>query len=114
MERFERRLGFLDDPVVAFGLGQLDELDRVLVTLLDAFVAADQVVEPVARADQLLRCLGIVPELRVLGPAVQLVEPGGRDIPVKDASAAKRAISRCPRLGPGFPRACLIPSIFLV
>jgi hypothetical protein len=114
MELFERRLGLLDDTVVALGLGQLDELDRVLVALLDAPIAANQVFEPVALADQLLRRRRIVPELGILGPAGQLVKPSGRDIPVKDASAAGRAISRCRRSESGFPHASLIPSIFLI
>jgi hypothetical protein len=70
VEFFERRLGFLDDRVIALGLGELDQLGRVLVTLLDALVAADQVVKPIARADQLLRCFRIVPELGIVSPAV--------------------------------------------
>jgi len=102
---FQRRLGVLDDAVVALGLTQLDELDRVLVVPLDAPVAADQMVEPVALADQLLRRVGVVPKVRVFGLLGQLVEAPRRDIPVKDASAAGRAISRSRRSTPGFPRA---------
>jgi hypothetical protein len=70
VEFFERRLGFLDDRVIALGLGELDQLGRVLVALLDALVAADQVVKPIACADQLLRCFRIVPELGIVSPAV--------------------------------------------
>ncbi len=97
MELFERCLGFFDDAIVALRLGQLDEFDRVFIAVLDALVAVDQVVKPVTRADQLLRRLRIVPELWILRLAVQFGESAGRDIPVKDASATRRAISRYPR-----------------
>jgi hypothetical protein len=89
----ERRLGFLDDAVVALGLAELDQLHRVVIIALDPAIAFDQVVKPAAFADQRLRRLGIVPKLRLFGLFIQLVEPAGRGIPVKDASAASRAIS---------------------
>jgi hypothetical protein len=89
----ERRLSFLDDAVIALGLAQFDELDRVGVILLDAFVAADEVVEPAALAGELLRRLRIIPECGVFSLRVQLGEAACRDIPVKDASAARRATS---------------------
>jgi hypothetical protein len=102
---FERRLGFLDDALVAFGLAQLDELDRVAIILLDALVAADQVLEAGALAGYFLRRLGIIPESRVFDLGVQFGKAPVRDIPVKDASAARRAIFGCRRRWPGFPRA---------
>ena len=107
---FEASLGFGDDAAVALGLAQFDQLDRVPVVLLDALVAADQMVEPVALADQLLRRFGVVPELRVFGLPVQLTEATARGIPVKDASAAARAISGCRRPAIGSPRAWFCPS----
>jgi hypothetical protein len=102
---FERRFSFPDDRVVAFGLAEFDQLDGVVVLLLDTAIAADQMVEPIALPDQPLRRFGIIPEFRVLGLLVQLGEAPGRDIPVKDASAASSAICESHRRSPGFPRA---------
>jgi hypothetical protein len=101
----ERGLGFRDDALVALGLAQFDELDRVAVVLLDALIPADQIFQPAALARDLLRRLGVVPEIGRLDLFVQLGETAVRDIPVKDASAAGRAISGCRRRWPGFPRA---------
>ena len=88
---FERRLGLGDDPGVALGLAQFDQLDRVRDLALDAAVAADRVVEPGALAQQLLRGAGIVPQARVLGLGVQLGEAPCCGLPVKDASSAAPA-----------------------
>ncbi len=42
---FECRLGFADDAGLAFGLAQLDQLERVGDLALDPPVAADRLVE---------------------------------------------------------------------
>jgi len=102
---FERRLGFLDDALVTLGLAQLDELDRVLILLLDALVAIDQMFEAGALTRDFLRLVGVVPEVRVFDLGVQLGKAPVCDIPVKDASAARRATVGCRRRWPGFPRA---------
>ena len=78
--------------VIAFGLAQFDQLDRVVEFALDALIAVDRVFEPGALAHHRLRGVGVVPELGVLGLRVQLVEPAVRGIPVKDASSAGRTI----------------------
>jgi hypothetical protein len=107
-QRSESRFGFLDDTLIVLSLAEFNELDRVGVVLLDALIAADQIIEPGALANQLLRSFGIVPELGVLDLVVQFGETPCRDIPVKDASGAGRATSGCRRRPPGFPRACLL------
>jgi hypothetical protein len=84
----ERRLGFLDDALVAFGLAQFDELDSVGVVLLDALVAVDQVFQAAALTGDLLRGFGVVPEIGRLDLFIQFGETPVGDIPVKDASAA--------------------------
>jgi hypothetical protein len=94
---FERALGFLDDAVIVLGFAQLDELDRVVVVLFDALIAADQMFEAGALTRDFLRLFGIVPESRVLDLGAQLGKAPVRDIPVKDASAAGRATFGCRR-----------------
>ena len=84
----ERRLGVGDDRLVALGLAELDQLDRVVDLALDAAIAVDRLFEPGALAQQLLRRGRVVPQLRVLGLGVQLGETPVRGVPVKDASSA--------------------------
>ena len=84
----ERRLGVLDDALVALGVAQLDELDGVGIVLFDPLVAVDQVFQAAALTRDLLRRLGIVPEIGRFDLFVQFSEAAVGDIPVKDASAA--------------------------
>ena len=84
----ERLLGIGDDRLVALGLAELDQLDIVGELLLDLPDGADIVVELLALAHHLLRAVGIVPELRVFGGGVQLLEADRGTVPVKDASSA--------------------------
>jgi len=85
---FERRLGLGDDPRIALGVTQFDQLGRLVDLALDPPVAADRLVEPGALTQQLLRTPGIVPQVLILGLRVQLGETAGRGLPVKDASSA--------------------------
>jgi hypothetical protein len=85
---FEPRLGLGDDRGLAFGLAQLDQLQRLVDLALDAPIALDRLVEPGALAQQLLRGRRILPQARVLSLGVQLGEASGRGLPVKDASSA--------------------------
>ena len=87
----ERRLGLGDDRLVALGLAELDQLDLVGELALEPLDGGDRVVELLALAHDLLRALGRVPEVRVLGGGVQLVEAALGAIPVKDASSAGSA-----------------------
>jgi hypothetical protein len=88
MQGLEQHFGVGDDGVIALRLAQFDQLDRVAKVALDAVVAVNSLVEPVALAQDLLRLVRVVPEFRVLGPVVQLGETPVRDVPVKDASSA--------------------------
>ena len=87
-QSLERRLGLGDDAGFALGFAELDQLDRLVDLALDPPVAADRLVEPGALTQQLLRTLGIVPQVLILGLRVQLGETAGRGLPVKDASSA--------------------------
>jgi hypothetical protein len=87
-QRLELRFGLGDRTLVALGLAQLDQGQRVIEFLLERPVGLDGVVEMGALARQLLGRRPVVPEVGVLGLGVQLVEPLQRPIPVKDASAA--------------------------
>jgi len=87
-QRLELRLGLGDRTLVALGLAQLDQGQRVIQFLLERPIGLDGVVEMGALARQLLRRRPVVPEVGVLGLGVQLVEPLQCPIPVKDASAA--------------------------
>ena len=93
MQRFEQFLGVGDDGLVALGFAEFDQFDRFGEVALDAAVAVDRLVEPVALAQDLLRLVRVVPEFRVLGPVVQLGETPVRDVPVKDASSAASTTS---------------------
>jgi hypothetical protein len=88
VELRERRLGLLDDVLVALGIAELDQLGRILDLAGDAQVAADRAVEPGALAQRGLRRLGVIPQLRVFGFGVQLGEAAIGGFPVKDASSA--------------------------
>jgi hypothetical protein len=88
VQRRQQLLGIGDDRRVALRLAEFDQLDRLVKVALDAAVALDRLVEPVALAQDLLRLVRIVPQFRVLGPVVQLGETPVRGVPVKDASSA--------------------------
>jgi hypothetical protein len=84
----QQLLGVGNDGLVALRLAEFDQLDRFGKVALDAVIALDRLVEPVALAQDLLRFVRVVPQFRVLGPVVQLGETPVRGVPVKDASSA--------------------------
>jgi hypothetical protein len=84
----QRRLGLGGDRLIAFGVGEFDEAERIVEFALELQVAVDGAVEPVPFAQDALRLLRVIPEVRVLREGVQLLEPPVRLIPVKDASSA--------------------------
>jgi hypothetical protein len=90
-QQFERCFGIGDHVGFALGLAQLDQVDRFCDLALDPLVAANRLVEPCALTEQLLRRGRIIPQARVLGLRVQLGEPAGCGVPVKDASSAAPA-----------------------
>jgi hypothetical protein len=91
-ELLEVTLGLGDDALVALGLAELDEAELIVELARDPLVAVDGIVQLVALAQRRLRGFRLVPELRVLGLGVQLIEPAYRIVPVKDASSAGPAM----------------------
>jgi hypothetical protein len=81
-------LGLGDDTLIALGVTELDETELVVELALDPAIAIDGIVELVALAQRCLRGFGLVPELRVLGLGVQLLQAACGVVPVKDASSA--------------------------
>ena len=73
---------------VALHLAELDQRDGVVEIALDLGERAEPVLQHRALAHQLLRGVGIVPEVRVFGLGVQFGETPRRGIDVKDASSA--------------------------
>jgi hypothetical protein len=83
-------LGFsvLNDRVVALHFAKLDQFDRVGDGLLEAFDGGNAGFKVLPLAHHGLRLLRIVPQVRILGARVQLVQVSECLIPVKDASSA--------------------------
>jgi hypothetical protein len=92
-QRLERFLGLGDDALVALGLPQLDQPERVVDLALDPAVSLDRPLEFIALAQRLLRGVRVIPQVGILGGRVQLGETPVCVIPVKDASSAGRATS---------------------
>jgi hypothetical protein len=88
------------DGLVAFGLGQLGEPERICKAAFKSPIAVDRAVEPGALAQNLLRRGGVGPKIGVFGAGVQLLEALDRRIEVKDASSAGSATARS--LWPGW------------
>ena len=102
---FERGLCIGDDASLALGLGEFDQLEGIGNLPLDAPIATDRLVEPCAFPQQLLRRLGIIPKAGIFRLRIQLGKTPGRGLPVKDASSAAPATSRCRRQPLEFRRA---------
>ena len=109
-QRLERRLGLGDDLGVVFGLAQLDQLDIVRQILADAAIGVHGVDQRLAVAHQFLRLVGIVPEVGVLDPGVEFLQPVLGGVPVQPlAQQVQRLLDRLHgvlRLG---PHECLPP-----
>ena len=74
-ERSQRLFGVFDDLVVLFHLAQFDQLDVVGQVLLDPVVRAHRIDQHLPFAHQLLCGFGIVPQVRVLDPRIELFQP---------------------------------------
>ena len=68
----QRRLGFREDRLVALGLRELDQSERIFELALDRAVGADAALEPAALAQQRLRLRRLLPKFRILGESVEL------------------------------------------
>jgi hypothetical protein len=74
--------------LIAFGLGELDQADRVAELGAQRVIGTDRLVEMGALAQQRLRLRRIVPQGRVAGLGIQLREFLDCVVVVKDASSA--------------------------
>ena len=90
LESLQRVFGFRDDARIVLGLAELDHVDIVLQLALDLADAVKRILQRGALLHQLLRLLGIVPEIGIFGELVQLGQSRRRCLDVKDASSAAR------------------------
>ncbi len=79
-------LGVGDHRLVLLGLGHLDQPDVVVNRGAQAPDGSDRRLEPGALLHHRLGLLLVVPQRRILGARVQLVETNDRTVVVKDAS----------------------------
>ncbi len=79
---------FGHDSRIAFHFRQFHQFDRIVHIGFKPLHALDLVGQQRALAHELLGGFGIIPQLRVFGPVVQLRKAVDCDIPVKDASSA--------------------------
>jgi hypothetical protein len=75
-----------DHRLVAFGLGELDQADICVDGVAQPADRGESAFQPRPLAHHRLRLLGIVPQRRIFGARVQLVETDDRTVVVKDAS----------------------------
>ena len=86
-QRFERRDAFFLGRLVALRLAELDKRQGVVELALELLLRAEPLLELATLAHDLLRVLGVVPEIGVFDARVQLAETTCRRIDVKDASS---------------------------
>jgi hypothetical protein len=98
LERLESGFGFGHDTGIVLGLAEFDHADIVLEIALDLADAVERILKRGSLLHQLLRLLGIVPELGVFGELVQLRQTRGGFFDVKDASSAARLTALSLRL----------------
>ena len=84
--RAQRLLGVGDHRLVLLGLGHLDQTDIVVDRRAQALDSGDGALQPRALLHHGLGFLLVVPQRRILGARVQLVETDDRTVVVKDAS----------------------------
>ncbi len=90
LQGFQRGLGFRHHAFIVLGLAEFDHADIVFELALDLADAAKRILQRGSLLHQLLRFLGIVPEIGIFGELVQLGEARRGCIDVKDASSAAR------------------------
>ena len=90
LEPLERRFGVAHHRLVFLGFAELDHGDLVVELPLDAADGGELVLERGALLHHALGALRVVPEIRVFGFPVQLLQAPGCLVDVKDASSAAR------------------------
>jgi hypothetical protein len=76
-ERLQGGFGFLDDGLIVLGLAEFDHPDLVLEFALDLPDTGQRILQRGPLLHQLLRLLGIVPEIGILGELVQFSKARG-------------------------------------
>src|SRR5262249_34928681 len=89
-ELLQRLFRLVDRLLVALRLAELYHRDLAVELALDAGDVLEAVPERGPLLHYRLRASGIVPQVRILGLAVELLEPLARLVEVKDASSAAR------------------------
>jgi hypothetical protein len=74
--------------LILLGLAEIDHADIVVDLALDPADCGQLIFERPTLLHQALRALAVVPEARVFGESVQLIQPPARFVEVKDASSA--------------------------
>jgi hypothetical protein len=77
--------------LVGLAAREREELARVLQARVDRLQGADRLLEGAAFLAELLRLLGVVPDLGILERARDFYQPGLLGVVVKDTSAARRS-----------------------
>ena len=90
LQRLQRVLGLGHHACIVLGFAEFDHADIVLELALDLADASERILQRGALLHQLLRLLGIVPEIGVFGELVQLGQARSGLFDVKDASSAAR------------------------
>lgn len=94
-QRRKRRFAFGHHIIIALGLAKFDEFDMFVHLVFKPLTGLDGVFQPRAFLHFGLRCLWVIPQLRVFSELIQRVQLFKRVVPVKDASAAKPMTVKC-------------------
>lgn len=89
MQIGQRLLGFRDRVLIALGLAQFDQFQRVVEIPLESAIALDGGFEAAALTGQRLGAGLIVPEVGVFDDGVQFIQTAKGLFPVKDASSGE-------------------------
>ena len=85
-------MALVDNGGVVLSLAHFDKLDCIGHFLRNLVDRPNRGLEPAAFAHHRFGALRIVPQLRILDPRVQLVEPAQRAIPVKELAHQRQCL----------------------
>src|SRR5438270_2006228 len=74
----------IDQGSVAFGLGKLDQLRGVGKLALKSPRSSDRFLQPTPFTHHVLRCLGMVPQRRILDLVIELLQALVRPVPIEE------------------------------